>query len=81
LRRALAQLEAIHAPTHHFVAETRSDLGAALAAMGRSAEAEPMLVRGYEALASTVGEDKPETVRARKHLQDFHARSKSGVKG
>ena len=73
LRRALTIREEFFAPSHRAIAESRSDLGAALAALGRSAEAEPLLVRSHEDLRNSLGADKPETIRARKHLEEFRA--------
>jgi serine/threonine protein kinase/tetratricopeptide (TPR) repeat protein len=73
LRRALGLQEAVHAPTHHLIAEVRSDLGAALTALGRVDEARPLVEGGYASLVESVGPDKPETLRARQHLDRLTA--------
>ena len=76
LRRALKLQESVLAPTHRVLAETRSDLGAALLAQGRIDDARPLLETAYNRLVELVGADKPESQRARKHLDQLGSRAR-----
>jgi eukaryotic-like serine/threonine-protein kinase len=55
------------------IADVQSMLGAALAALGRDAEAREMLERGLAGLEEAMGPDAPLTVAARARLEAFEA--------
>ena len=72
-RRALAVRERIHPPGHWRIDEARVALGACLVRAGRLAEAEPLVVGGYERLRAVRGPDAEETRAAAAHLEALRA--------
>jgi serine/threonine protein kinase/tetratricopeptide (TPR) repeat protein len=67
-RRALAVRERVHPATHWRVAEARIDLGRCLLTARRYAEAEPVLVAGYQALQAARDAPSEMTATARTSL-------------
>jgi serine/threonine-protein kinase len=67
-REALALRQDALPPDHWLLAETRSVLGASLAGQQRYAEAESLLVNGYQDLQAQRGPEQAETTRARRRL-------------
>ncbi len=76
-RKALAALEKSYRAGPN-VAEAKSVLGAALAAQGRSAEAEPLLRNAYRELSETRGAQPSQLRAAAERLQQFTTRSSTG---
>jgi hypothetical protein len=59
-------------PNHQDTADVESKLGGCLIALGRPAEAEPLLVSGYEKLQNKLGSTDPRTLAAQQRLTSFH---------
>ncbi|MEZ4377397.1 MAG: serine/threonine-protein kinase [Gemmatimonadales bacterium] len=57
---------------HRYIADAVGDVGAALAALGRGPEAEPLLVEAHEMLVRTRGRDDARTVEATDRLAAFY---------
>jgi hypothetical protein len=73
LREGLALRRRNLPPDHWLIASSESQLGESLAAQGKRAEAEPMLVAGYEGLKSRFGSDSPRVREAAERLQRFRS--------
>jgi eukaryotic-like serine/threonine-protein kinase len=73
LREALATREA-NAPGHWRTSEARSELGAALSALGQFTEAESLLARGYRGLRKLPGINARQTVRSSRLLRAHYQR-------
>ena len=74
-REALHLREIVLDPDHWGVAEARAEVGAALAAQERFAEAEPLLVRGYRALEEHFGAGNHRVRRVERDLAGLYAAS------
>jgi serine/threonine protein kinase/Flp pilus assembly protein TadD len=73
LEEAVAIREQALPAAHWLTADSRSALGASLAALGRNAEAERLLLAGYTVLNETRGSEDRLTIRARARVADFYA--------
>jgi hypothetical protein len=65
LREAMEVFEEVHEPDHFQIDMSRSMLGECLTLEGRYAEAEPLVVGGYESLREKIGEGATQSRRAR----------------
>ncbi len=72
LERALAIAEACLPPKHYYVAAIRSKFGECLARLGRVSEAEPHLLRAYDALVAARGPADRLTRGACERLATFY---------
>jgi len=71
LREAAASFSQTLGQGHAWTANAESILGAALGRLGRPTEAEPLLLRGFEALLAGPGADDPWTADAAGRLAEF----------
>ncbi|MGH9258363.1 MAG: tetratricopeptide repeat protein [Acidimicrobiales bacterium] len=71
LRRALRIARASLPADHWLIADAESHLGGCLAALGRFAEAEPLVVGSYERLRAALSESDLRTRQARERLARF----------
>lgn len=74
-KSAAAKVDEAFGPDHWIAAVARSAEGGVLAAMGRHAEAEPMLKQGYEALRDNPSARPAYLRRARESLAAFYEAS------
>jgi hypothetical protein len=72
LREAVAIRKQAYVNDHPRIAHATSLLGESLAAQGRHAEAEPLLVEGYEGLTAQRGAGHEQTQEARRRLADLY---------
>jgi len=72
LREALATRKRIRPKGDATIYDTQSALGECLCAQQRFADAEPLLIEGYEGLKATVGEQNRHTIEARKRLANLY---------
>ena len=75
MEEALAARRAALPPGHWYVAETESALGACLSALGRRAQAEPLLVRSAAVLQAALGPESTLARIARQRIDDHRRRS------